>query len=179
MSEAQLKAAIDAIEARFNFETLSASCSEDVKSSRKLYETSLERVRVVEGEDIVGNVGRNKTELRDAKRHSRAMQARYQKAQHKQAACIIINLDTLDKTILTLSNPYRIITKSHPHSLFIRSRMQVPIMASPGNHYLTCSGFRFFSGFNLYVPRSITRVYGFMSLVWCLHLECGCPHGAT
>ena len=32
---------------------------------------------------------------------------------------------------------------------------------------------------NLYVPRSITRVYGFMSLVWCLHLECGCPHGAT
>eukprot|EP01050_Picozoa_sp_SAG11_P046362 SAG11_NODE_23669_length_384_cov_3.277193_1_plen_86_part_10 len=32
---------------------------------------------------------------------------------------------------------------------------------------------------NLYVPRSITRVYGFMSLVWCLNLECGCPHGAT
>eukprot|EP01050_Picozoa_sp_SAG11_P023781 SAG11_NODE_4885_length_1733_cov_3.708078_2_plen_193_part_00 len=86
MSEAQLKAAIDAIEARFNFDTLSASCSEDVKSSRKLYELSLERVRTAEGQDIVGNVGRNK-KLRDAKRHSRNMQIRYQQAKHKQEAC--------------------------------------------------------------------------------------------
>eukprot|EP01050_Picozoa_sp_SAG11_P009690 SAG11_NODE_928_length_6510_cov_5.490251_6_plen_268_part_00 len=86
MSAARLKAETDGIELRFNFEKLTVSCAEDVKSTKKLYELSLERVRTAKSEDVVGNRSKN-WKLKEAKWHSRAAFARYQSAQHKQVAC--------------------------------------------------------------------------------------------
>eukprot|EP01050_Picozoa_sp_SAG11_P002709 SAG11_NODE_140_length_15009_cov_7.342522_9_plen_113_part_00 len=68
MTPAQLKAAIDAIEAHFNFDTLSASCSEDVKSSRKLYEIALERVRTAQREDPYVALSAQKAPHREARK---------------------------------------------------------------------------------------------------------------